>query len=363
MSTETKRRRTAAKSADTEAVLRGPIVDAPAPLASQVVERSRSAVTAYEAWMAANKLWLELDEKDGDEAPQTRAAVRRAARLSQEAGQLIEDLISARAMTADELVEKAALMWSMLYRAENRADMTLHERYGQSVALDVQRLLGREVVDIAAASVEVAAPIETIDRDLQELGDDDDDDASIDHTTPQYKMGFGPDSVSGYALVAADARGAAASDAYDLFAAIFRAAGYTDQAEVDRLAMDAARLVVQRPSDRAKRRAATDAVVSSILRPKRRPPIVPGRGPNAYLPGGKIHPGSSPLLISSIPFGNSVDHAVSAAIAILCSIEKDDRGRTPDTEALRWVLQRLGKEADDFNAVVLRAQAEGRSHV
>ncbi len=356
-------RRTAAKSADTEAVLRGPIVDAPAPLASQVVERSRSAVIAYEAWVAANKLWLELDEKDGDEAPQTRAAVRRADRLSQEADQVIDDLISTRAMTADELVEKAALMWPMLYRAENRAGMTLHDRYGQSVALDVQRLLGREVVDIEAAAVEVPAPIETIDQDIQELGDDDGDDASIDHATPQYKMGFGPDSVSGYALVAADARGTAASDAYDLFAAIFKAAGYTDRTEVDRLAMDAARLVVQRPSDRAKRRAATDAVVSSILRPKHRPPIVPGRGQNAHLPGGSGERKKTDLLLSSILFGRSVDGGLSAASTIIDALAANPEADMANIEGLRWVLQQIGEDADDFNRVVKLIRAEGRSHV
>lgn len=259
MSTETKRRRTAAKSADTAAVLRGPIVEEPAPLASQVVERSRSAVIAYEAWVAANKLSLELDEKDGDEAPQARAAARRADRLSEEADQLIEYLISTKPVTADELVEKAALMWPMLYRGESRADMTLHERYGQSVALDVQRLLGRE-----AAAVEVAAPIETIAADMEHA---------------------------------------------------------------------------------------------------ERPPIVPGRGQNAHLPGAKSFADETDLLGPSIRFGLSVDDGLSAASTILDALAANTEADMANIEGLRWVLQKIGEDTDQFNAVVLGAQAEGLSHV
>ncbi len=228
--TPTRKRRSAAKSADTEAVIRGPIVEEPAPL-PDMADVYRRAMAAIDDW---NAVVGEVFKK----THVTPADVARAEQAAEAVDSLLTELIGTNAMTADDLVIKAAVLWPAAFRGVDTSSLDRNQKLAAAVALDAAQLV-RRLVD----------------------GDT--------------------------------------------------------------------------------------------------PPPVPGRGPNAHLPG--VGGDKPDLLVSAIPFGRSVDSAVSAAGAILGRMAKNCAAS--DVAALRWVLQRIGEDADNFNGVVNQLLAEGPDHV
>ncbi|MBN9529706.1 MAG: hypothetical protein J0H82_26100 [Alphaproteobacteria bacterium] len=273
LTTPTRKRRSAAKSADTEAVVRGPIVDEPAPL-PDMAEISRHAMAAIKARDAVvGEVFDMFHVSAEDEA--------RAARAQEAADNLLAELIGTQAMTAEDLVNKAAVLWPAAFEGVQHSTLDRNQRLAAAVALDAALLVGR-VVDGDTLRGRLAGPVQF---------------GTADEIT-------------------ADDLDTAFRDGIALGEAISFSAGQ------------------QAPGND-------------------HPPIVPGRGPNAHLPGV----GDKAALPEAFSAGTDAMLLADAAEVVRLKAEAERLAKAPDAAADDAAVAPMLDEAAAIEARVVSAEA------